>query len=452
MADEFGGGTVSVQAEHCLNARYKAAGCQLCADDCPTGAIGLPAGQPRLEPDLCVSCGLCLHACPTNAFSQPHAPEAALVQSAVMQAEDALALACPQHADPALSRAPVSAVGRHSRCLAALSVSQLLEISDCGRRAVWLDDSRCADCPIGRAQPVIARTVTVANRLLEAFSSPQAIHTHLGSPGALADQPHARSVIDGDQPVVSRRDLFGRLGHLTRQTAATVIAESLATPPATGPLPVDQRLPHRIPPSRGRLFSQLKCLGQPADVAIATADIPFAAVVVDADACSACALCARFCPTGALCFEDAVERFTLTFTPAICIDCGICALACPEDAVGFDLQMPARHIVQTEPQPGASGPLAPCSRCGVPTAGSTGESRPTGASAGESRPTKASASESCPTKGAALCYVCRACRAQDGPAAVAVLPNPLPPAARASGTGGADSSDSGGSRACRPGL
>lgn len=368
ILDEFGGAPVSVQAEHCLNARHKAAGCRLCVDACPTDAIELQLGWPRLDSDRCVSCGLCLHRCPTDVFTQRGAPETTVTETVSLLPDDAVSLVCPQHVDPSVTPAPVTVVVRHKRCLVSLSVSQLLVLSDGGERTVWLDDSPCAECPIGRVWPAIGQTAVTANRLLQAFGRAPAIHLHASEPHKLSEEPTPLRIIEGDRPEVSRRGFFSTLGQLTRRTAAKAVAESLRTPDPNEPVPVEERLPHRIPASRARLYSQLKKLGTRSEEPIKTAGMPFADVNVDTDACSACGLCARFCPTGALSFVTDAESFVLSFRSAICIDCGICAAACPEDAVSFGSQLAAAPLIDSESHPLLASQLAPCSGCGQPTA------------------------------------------------------------------------------------
>ncbi|HBY93632.1 MAG TPA: hypothetical protein DEP84_06625, partial [Chloroflexi bacterium] len=327
-------------------------------------------------PERCVACGLCLQRCPVDVFTQRAAPEATLAQTVAALPDEAVALVCSRHDDPATTVAPVSTVVRHSRCLASLSVAALLELSDGGKRTLWLDDSPCAGCPLHRARQISAETATVANRLLHAFGRSPAVHTHLDRPDNLADRPARVRVIAGDQPAVSRRDLFSAFGQLTRQTATRAIAESMPSPTPSGAVPINQRLPQRLPRSRARLSQQLVRLGTPTGARVATEGLPYAAVTVDATACSACGLCARFCPTGALHYLAEGSQFALSFQAAVCIDCGICARACPENAVHFAPELAAPALLSPSTEPLVAGRLRACEVCGEPTAWHDSETTP----------------------------------------------------------------------------
>jgi len=60
-----------------------------------------------------------------------------------------------------------------------------------------------------------------------------------------------------------------------------------------------------------------------------------ASLNLDAQLCTACGLCARFCPTGALKFLSDGQSFALTFQPSFCLGkgCNACEIACPERAI-----------------------------------------------------------------------------------------------------------------------
>ncbi|MCK6630449.1 MAG: 4Fe-4S dicluster domain-containing protein [Anaerolineae bacterium] len=367
----FEGQPFSLQVEQCLNARHKDAGCHRCADACPTQAITLhpqnersPHGPllPRLNVEVCVHCGLCLHHCPTDVFSQADPPEVKLAQTISNLPDAPLALVCSQHPDPATTAAPVAAVVRHQRCLASLSLSHLIDLSHNGQRDLWLDDTLCDECPLGHVQPLIAQTAAATNRLLQAFGHPSVIHTPLSQPDLLATETSPKPLFEGNQPKLSRRGLFSALGKASRLMEPS---SDPASPPTTaGPVPVSQRLPHHLPASRQRLCQQLAHLGEPIDEPLEITELPFATVKLDANACSACRLCARFCPTEALHFVADAESFGISFKAAICLDCRICAVACPEDAISFGLQLPATTLVANKADWLVVGNLTPCAGCG----------------------------------------------------------------------------------------
>jgi formate hydrogenlyase subunit 6/NADH:ubiquinone oxidoreductase subunit I len=370
----FEGQPVSLQVEPCLNARHKDAGCHRCADACPAQAITLhpqndrsPHGPllPRLNVEACVHCGLCLHACPTDVFSQSDPPEVKLAQTICNLPDAPLALICSQHPDPTITAAPVEAVVRHQRCLTSLSLSHLIDLSHNGRRELWLDDSPCVACPIGRVQPFIAQTAAATNRLFQTFGLPLVIHTSLSQPDLLAAEAGPKPLFEGHQPKLSRRGLFSVLG---KASITKANPEPSTHPPTFGPVPVSQRLPHHLPASRQWLRQQLAHLGKPVEESLKMAGLPFASVKIDPNACSACRLCARFCPTEALHFVNDAESFGISFKAAICLDCGICAVACPENAVSFGSELPAVALVADKANWLAIGQLTICVDCGEPVA------------------------------------------------------------------------------------
>lgn len=371
----FEGQPVSLQVEQCLNGRHKDAGCRRCADACPAQAITLhpqnersPHGPllPQLNVEACVRCGLCLHACPTDVFSQSDPPEVKLAQTISNLSDAPLALICLQHPDPANTAAPVAVVVRHQRCLGSLSLSHLIDLSHNGQRELWLDDTPCVACPIGHVQPRIVQTAVAANRLLQAFSCPPAIHTSLSQPERLAAETSPKPLFEGNQPKLSRRGLFSALGKVAQPAEPHTNPSS--QPPTSGPVPVSQRLPHHLPASRGRLRQQLAQLGEPVEQPVETASLPFANIKIDANACSACRLCARFCPTEALRFVADAESFGISFKAALCLDCDICAVACLENAVNFESQLMASALISEERRWLAVGRLVACAGCGELTA------------------------------------------------------------------------------------
>lgn len=358
----------------CVNARHRQAGCTLCVDHCPVGAIRLAVGAqplPVLDAAACIGCGVCVRVCPTDAFSQRLHPETKLVHlREEFPADEGLILVCPQHPAPAHSSAPGRYAIRHQRCLAAFSPEQLLDLSQDGGREVWLADDACAACPIGRLHEDILAIVDAANRLLTAFGLPAAIHLVSQTQA----RPHDVRVLDGAAPAVNRRGFFRSLSKLTRQRMDESV-ERLPKPLFSPGAPVDQRMPYQTPPSLQRLNQHLTDLAQqtapdPASM-LDTAGLPWATASVEPSSCSGCQLCARFCPTGALNYlwgevDDGLV-FNLTFHPALCLDCNICVAVCPEDAINVDAHVRLGDLLTPERDLLMAGYLEPCERCGTLT-------------------------------------------------------------------------------------
>jgi energy-converting hydrogenase B subunit K len=104
-----------------------------------------------------------------------------------------------------------------------------------------------------------------------------------------------------------------------------------------------------------------------------TAGLPFGAVRIGED-CTACGLCARLCPSGALTFVEDEEFFVINFNAVECLDCTICSLICPADAVVFEPEVDPRQLAADVPQTLRAGKLAPCQKCGTPC--TTGSDEP----------------------------------------------------------------------------
>jgi ferredoxin len=377
---------ILLQTDHCLNRGYRQAGCDRCVQACPVQAIELHAGAPALETAACVDCGACLPACPTDVFSQRVSPEGLLVQAAEQAYRaERLAVACAVHPNPAQCQAPVQRVLRHSRCLASLDVDHLLALTREGRRDVWLDDTSCTSCAIGQARRLILKTAEAANILLSGSSRPGNVHLVSEQPDDLRRDGASLPVTQAIPRSLARREIFARFTRLGEEAWNEAFTDR---PSATS-----------IPASRQRLLRQLQAWSPAPEAALPVATIPFAAVQVNSDTCSACGLCARLCPTEALrldklgAHDDAESAATpadqaenqnawqLSFQPAVCIACGICALACPEQAVSYgdELLASALHGDETAL---ADGHLTTCTSCGAALAAWPQEQR-------------------------ALCYACR---------------------------------------------
>ncbi len=103
---------------------------------------------------------------------------------------------------------------------------------------------------------------------------------------------------------------------------------------------------------------------------------------IDEDACTACGLCVRVCPYGAIGMQDAEEGTTARIVSAMCKGCGVCSSVCPADAIWakhstdeqISSQIDAAYSVpMVRPQAKILAFL--CNWCGYPGADLAGTSR-----------------------------------------------------------------------------
>ena len=267
---------------------------------------------------------------------------------------DAVELTCPQHPGDDSSAAPVDAVVDIGRCLGALPLSRILACTVSLGNDLWLNDSLCAECPIGQVRDRISATVAAANRFLGAWGRKERIHLTSELP---AGKEHRADFYYGQQPGYSRRDFFKALGKMMFRTVGTIVEESLPMPlPEAG---------GDVPAERLRLRAVLSAMADPKAEEIALEGMPFASVSVS-EACSGCNLCVRICPTDALTASLEDERYALKFLESDCIGCDLCAVVCPEKAVEVRSTVNASRLIRSEPVTLVTGRMVPCKKCGAP--------------------------------------------------------------------------------------
>lgn len=366
----FGVDGLELHAGRCVNRRHAGAQCVKCAAACPAQAITLVGQEPRLDEAACVRCGICLAVCPTDALSGARDYESRLVETVANLPLEPVALVCAAHPTPASATARVRAAVQHRRCLGALAPAYLLELSAGGCRPLWVDDSPCERCSIGAAQAVLREAVEAARALLHAAGCAPAIMLHSEQPQDCDTRTVRVPLYDGAQPAMSRRSFLARFrpSQGTTESPEEDVEDWLQRG-----VPVSMRLPQEVPASRRRLLAAVTRLGAAVgSQGTAKGEVPLRSVTVDGERCSACGLCARFCPTGALQFTAGEGGFQLALQPAACVDCGVCAAACPEGAVVPGAAVDYGAFVTDEVVRLAEGPLVRCTSCGAWTAQKVG--------------------------------------------------------------------------------
>lgn len=345
---------VTIAPERCLNRRHKAVGCTLCLS-CPTSALAAAGTSVRATADLCGGCGYCYSVCPTGAFTAAGPSLAALVRLVSERGHGSLEVICGQQNveepsdSPAASRLQVP-------CLAWVSSPLMLAFAALGAEPLYLDDRLCTGCRLRAVHAGITSLVTAANEILDGLGRIRvSLVSSVGTPRL---RPHRVPVLDPARPAFSRRDLFGALRRSTISAAAAVAAAGPVEPATRG-------LGLLSPPQLALRRAALRRVAA-ADAGEAHAVLPLSAVTVSLK-CTACGLCAKLCPTGALTMPQEDGRYALRFQAGLCVgqSCQVCAHICPVRALTVAEGVPLGETVSEEPAVLGAGVLVACSRCGA---------------------------------------------------------------------------------------
>ena len=296
-----------VDSARCLALQSTHSACSRCQEVCPAEAIRLTGQDVTLDEGACLGCGLCLTACPTGALSYPALSWPDWIARAVGQSQEGhLSLSCAHAASTAVMSLP---------CLGLLDDDLLLALAAQGVRTLSLRSADCSTCPLSagpliegylaRAQSRWPGALEVTWQRGEDRTAPDL----WASLEAMAHPPEA---------AVGRR---GFLALMARQAKA-VLSEPAPAAPSTPSLADSAALS----PSRRTLLQTLGQGGGPA--------FPRYTIGPACDDCQdAEALCARFCPSGALQRLRSGDFVGFVFQPELCLACDQCLDLCPQQAI-----------------------------------------------------------------------------------------------------------------------
>ena len=331
-------------SDRCLHSADKFAACTACYDVCPADAIQ-PGEPPAFVGESCQACRACLPVCPTGAFTADDEVQA-LLHCAGRSGRKTCEVVCGLNPFVEVGVAGATAV-RVRGCLAGLGGAAYLGLVSQGIEKAVVRLDACADCPWSQLQSQIEAQVEQAQSLLALWGWAAAVHCF----DEAADGWGKRPFWNAASPPVSRRDLF-------RSQAAEKKPE---TDTSSAPNQFFERvrflrvLKHLPPPTENLDTSLLAGWG-------------FALLAVNDD-CTACGVCARACPTGALQMETAESSYQLIFSPQICLACDICSHVCAPNAITLTHDPTFGQVFAGEvDQVVQQGCLTSCSKCRAPFA------------------------------------------------------------------------------------
>jgi len=351
---------IKLDANRCVHARDRFSTCEACTGACPTNALHVN-GSVTLDAEACIACRQCIHVCPTGVFDSNDNATELLAFAPRLKDARIVELACARHPAPESGPSETDAVVRIEGCLAALGPSVYLTLLASAIDHVVARLDACAECPIGAVRPKIEQTLDSAQTILNACREINRV-TRLAE---RSGNDWIRRPLYARGTQVSRRDLFRRAIGEGQQHVARKLA--LDRPNDQADTPAEKSLPLE----RSRLLdalNRLSAVAAPANAEAPLEGLPFARLVAD-EKCSACGVCARVCPTGALELTiGEADSYRLTFSASHCTDCGICLHVCEPGVLRRESPTLA-ELFAAQPAVLRSGALRRCQKCGAKFAG-----------------------------------------------------------------------------------
>lgn len=326
---------LAVDARLCVHVRNRNVSCKRCAEACTSECITVQGNSLQVNPENCIGCGTCATACPTGALS-PRQPDDRQIAHAAAQAMratgGAVVFACADvvhEAGRALD--PDTVVG--VPCIGRIDESLICVLAAAGASQVRLVAGDCAACPHASGARMAHAVCDDARTLLASWKRACTVRIARTFP-RLCRNEAARTAYDAE-----RREFLLAMKSEAAGAAHDVVDYSIDRFFDTGAhkapfqhVTQDGTLPHALPPRRRLLLDALADMGAPEDEMVATR--LWGHVVIDADACKECRMCAVFCPTGALSKRLVRGRDTgLVHAPGLCVKCRSCEEICPAHAL-----------------------------------------------------------------------------------------------------------------------
>jgi len=121
----------------------------------------------------------------------------------------------------------------------------------------------------------------------------------------------------------------------------------------------------KLPEKRKLFFTAIKRVEKPSQFHIVEADeVSFTSQkLMDKEACTACQMCYRVCPTGALTSD--IKNSKIEFDPFMCVKCNICHDVCEPNAITKSTSYNVKEFFEPTVQSLIAFKVRRCNECNV---------------------------------------------------------------------------------------
>ncbi|WP_428737094.1 NADH-quinone oxidoreductase subunit I [Sulfurimonas sp.] len=334
---------LKLNAGLCVRSLSVESECNRCELACPTNAIKMQEGNtlPAINFSECVSCGACGAVCPSEALALDEFSPTEFFFN-FMQEQDSL-ISCRKNVP----------------CIAALSVEHLISLAVLKKELVF-DMGHCAECEIASTcKKQIEESFEEVSYILEAIESDAVI--------TMQDVKYENQ----KQTYKDRREFLNTLNLKTVAKARKSFQDEVQK--ATDEI-VEHNLQKTdiallrkkiIPEKRKIFFTAIKRVEKPSTFHVIDAtEVSFTSQkLMNEETCSACQMCYRVCPTGAL--SSDMKNSKIDFDPFVCIKCNICHDVCEPNAITLSSSYKIKEFFEPEVVNLIRFQVKRCDECGA---------------------------------------------------------------------------------------
>ena len=333
---------ITLNPGKCVRSLSRLSICDLCVAHCPTDAIVSTEAAPAVNQSLCVGCGGCVGSCPTEAIALDDFSATDFFFS--FAADESHLISCRKNVP----------------CISVLSVDHLIALASL-KRGLLLDMGHCDGCEIAETcKPAIERRAEEASYLLGAMESDAAVtlETVAYEETVAAPQTDRREFLR----TINLKTLAEGRAKFEREveTAADELTEHRLDQGSIALLRTKQ-----LPDKRKLLFTAMKRVEKPSQYHVVEGKelTLVSQKLFDGDTCTACQMCYRVCPTGAL--SSDVRNSKIDFDAMMCVRCHLCHDVCEPEALTLSPSFNMKELFEPVEQRLATFTVRNCDECGT---------------------------------------------------------------------------------------
>ena len=333
---------ISLKASSCVRSLSVDSECNKCEVICPTNAIVVGENPlPAISYSECVTCGACNAVCPNEAFGYEDFSATDFFFD-FLEDQDSNLISCKKNVP----------------CIAALSVEHIISLSVLKKEIVF-DMGHCESCHIANTcHAQILKNHEEASYLLEAMENDAEIKLE-----NVCFEP-----VDKQE---NRRDFLSAfnlktVGKIKRNFENEVErASDELTQHTLQKTDIALLKKKSLPEKRKLFFTAIKRVQTPSQFHVVDAtEVSFTSQkIMDEESCTACQMCYRVCPTGALTSD--IKNSKIDFDPFMCIKCNICHDVCEPNAITLSESYNVKEFFEPEVQSLIAFKVRRCDECNV---------------------------------------------------------------------------------------